>query len=389
MTSKIGLAGDVVIVGGGISGLSIAALLSRHGIAVTLLEASELGTQASTSNQGWLYSGAWFAPRQTALAKMCHNAFEETLRFCPDCLEPGHSGMMFGMTDQSDIQHWTDAWTRAEIPWQPLAPNRLRAAMPDSMVRFSDVFQLPDRAIRPQILLKRLADSALEYGARIHTGVRVSQLNCNDGAVRSVTTATGDEICASLVILATGASEADLSRYLTQPAQCSQSLYTRVTLQSHLLSVPQLATQPVCLPDFEGFNHIPHMNQQRKRVSVFGVDRWRPLPALQSHPSSDEEFCVIREHIARFFPNADFSTEAMCCWSGTTVQAMCVDQIEPGLVPLPVVIDHADECPEVSNLLSVYPGRATLWNQLAEDTANIVLRRLKPTCSQTAIPPWA
>ena len=52
----------IVIVGGGISGLSIAARLAQAGMPVTLLEASHLGFGASTRNQGWLFSGAWFAP---------------------------------------------------------------------------------------------------------------------------------------------------------------------------------------------------------------------------------------------------------------------------------------------------------------------------------------
>ena len=58
----------IVIVGGGVSGLSIAVRLSQSGLPVTLLESGRLGHAASTKNQGWLYSGAWYAPRQRDLA---------------------------------------------------------------------------------------------------------------------------------------------------------------------------------------------------------------------------------------------------------------------------------------------------------------------------------
>ena len=71
----------VVIIGGGFSGLAIASVLSRQQIPVTVLEAESLGARASTSNQGWLYSGAWFAPRQTALAHTCYEALQKTIRF--------------------------------------------------------------------------------------------------------------------------------------------------------------------------------------------------------------------------------------------------------------------------------------------------------------------
>ena len=42
------------------------------------------------------------------------------------------------------------------------------------------------------------------------------------------------------------------------------------------------------------------------------------------------------------------------------------EQIEPELTPMPTVIDHEHEAPQASNLLSVFPGRASLWPQLAE-----------------------
>jgi len=68
---------------------------------------------------------------------------------------------------------------------------------------------------------------------------------------------------------------------------------------------------------------------------------------------------------------------------------MHAEQTEPGQVPLPTVIDHSNECPSVDNLLSVYPGRASLWSQLAEDAADIVTQRRKPAWSKAATPPWA
>ena len=58
----------IVIVGGGFAGLSAAARLAQAGLPVTVLEASKLGYAASTVNQGWLHSGAWFARTHPELA---------------------------------------------------------------------------------------------------------------------------------------------------------------------------------------------------------------------------------------------------------------------------------------------------------------------------------
>jgi hypothetical protein len=68
---------------------------------------------------------------------------------------------------------------------------------------------------------------------------------------------------------------------------------------------------------------------------------------------------------------------------------MHFEQIEPELTPMPTVIDHEHEAPHASNLLSVFPGRASLWPQLAEATRLVVLEKLQNGTHQTASPPWS
>ena len=48
---------DVVVVGGGVIGLSIAWELSRHGVSVKVLEQSEFGAEASWAGAGILPPG--------------------------------------------------------------------------------------------------------------------------------------------------------------------------------------------------------------------------------------------------------------------------------------------------------------------------------------------
>ena len=67
---------------------------------------------------------------------------------------------------------------------------------------------------------------------------------------------------------------------------------------------------------------------------------------------------------------------------------MHVEQIEPGAALLPTVIDHSREAPCVYGLLSVFPGRATLWTILAEQTREVVLRKFESKLLETATPPW-
>lgn len=383
---------DIVVIGGGVSGLSISALLAREGLPVTLLEASDLGFCASTRNQGWLYSGAYFAPRQADLARMCYESYEQTVRFCPECLEPGHTGMVFAATDdQTDVDGWTSAWADSEIPFDAIERGRLSDLLPEvDHAAIHSAFHLPDRSFRPEVLLKKLADVATTHGARLHTRTRVTDILSEEEKVTAVRTSNGDKIRASFVIVATGANRSDLGRYLTTDKECMQSLYHRITLQTHLISVtPQLSRQPFCLVDCGGFNHMPHTNTGENRVSVFGMDNWKVINPLEAEHICADATKQLRANIERWFPAFDTTDTEINCWSGTTVQAMQVEQIDPGRIPIPTVIDHLHESPSVANMISVYPGRATLWIQLAREAATIVMDRLERTHNKTATPPWA
>jgi hypothetical protein len=135
-----------------------------------------------------------------------------------------------------------------------------------------------------------------------------------------------------------------------------------------------MASSPYCIVDFAGFNHVPHAND-----SIFGSSRW--LPASDSHDRSvaPGEIDRLRMMIISAYPQFRPQDHEVLEWAGCTVQAMHVDQVEPGIAPMPTVIDHESEPPHVTNLLSVFPGRATLWPQLAELTRVAVIRKLSPS----------
>jgi len=88
MTKVPGLTKNrVLIIGGGIAGLSASVRLAQAGLPVTLFEESTLGHGASTRNQGWLHSGGWFAKENIHLASRCYKSLQQTIQCCPDCLE--------------------------------------------------------------------------------------------------------------------------------------------------------------------------------------------------------------------------------------------------------------------------------------------------------------
>src|SRR6266478_428407 len=107
MSARGATARRVVIVGGGISGLASAVRLAQAGLAVTLLEASQLGGAASTRNQGWLHSGGLYALDSPDYARMCYASLGDTLKFCPGCLEPQIEPMAYLFTrGETLVKSW-------------------------------------------------------------------------------------------------------------------------------------------------------------------------------------------------------------------------------------------------------------------------------------------
>jgi glycine/D-amino acid oxidase-like deaminating enzyme len=377
--------GRIVIVGGGIAGLATAVRLAKGGLPVTLFEASDLGSAASTRNQGWLHSGGYFALDAPAYAKACFASLEETLRFCPDCPEPHISSMayLFARPDTL-VKPWTDAWTAAGIPWQELPVEKVRAELPGlDAARVQHAFQLPDRAIRQQVLLEHLAATAQNSGVEIRTGTPVKCLPIEDERLAGVVTSAGEEIKARLVVLAGGSSGFALCREFLQQHPGKQHDFELVPLKAHLASLDLgVGRLPFCVPDADGVCHIPH-----PPVSVFGLEQWERV-SVPDDNTAPQQVERIREKIHELFPQQAANSQSLHVWAGTMIQAMRFDQVETGGAIWPAVIDHARHTPRIENLISIFSGRATLWSKVAEDTQRLVHAKLDREMPKTAGPPW-
>jgi glycine/D-amino acid oxidase-like deaminating enzyme len=385
MTNGVGENDRIIIVGGGVSGLSIASTLARCGFRVTVLEAARLGFGASSRNQGWLHSGGIFARENPRLAAMCHSALQATLDFCPECVEPDHEGMYYIFSRRGlPPDDWVRSWQVAGIPAERWSVSDVVDQLPGMDPRqVYDAYRLPDRSIRPDVLLESLTRTAMQAGAEVRTQSPVTQLLRCDGRVQGVVLGSGEVLQGGFFVLAAGTlGLKHLTETTVQPCG-EQSEFTRVILKSHLVAIePVVGQMPFCAVDAGGFNHLPH-----RTTSIFGANRWRTVNNAADETVERTEIERIWNEIQRFFPEVDRETcTAVRAWSGTTVQAMRCDQVVPGQAPLPALIDHALEAPHFDNLITVHPGRATLWPQLADEVQRHVVTRMGG-CSALAAAP--
>lgn len=211
-----GYSADVVIIGGGVIGLTIARVLALRGIrGVLLLERSgDLGTEASFAAAGMLAPQAEADSRDHFFELLCQSrdlyaAFAEALRnetrIDVELDTTGTLYLAFTEHDQNEIDQRYEWQTRAGLRVEKLTPLEARLAEPCIAANVSGALRFPlDIQVENRLLLKALGKSATQLGVRTICGINVESVQTENSRVKGVQTSSGFIGC-SLVVVAAGA----------------------------------------------------------------------------------------------------------------------------------------------------------------------------------------
>jgi glycine/D-amino acid oxidase-like deaminating enzyme len=208
---------DVVIVGGGIAGVTCAVELAGGGASVTLLERDQIAAGASGRNQGWFVLSA-----DPPCAPMSALSLQRYLELIDGSAVPvrfdrepvGHLLLTRDEGAAPLVEQRARAWAATGVRAEALDAAGLRAEEPALADGFAAAWLLEQgQRIDPAALTVAHALRARELGAEIrrHTGVRA--LTTSGERVTGVVTDEG-VIAAGTVILAAGPWSAPLVRPL-------------------------------------------------------------------------------------------------------------------------------------------------------------------------------
>lgn len=204
--------GDVVIVGGGVMGLSAAYCLAREGVGTTVLDRQGLGREAS-------WAGAGLIPANTERLRTSPTA---ELRSWSAVLYPEWSaalreetgidngyrrtgGVDVGFTaeEDRDLRSMAGRWRTEGVVFERLAPGDFARVEPALSPDLCVAYFLPDRAqIRNPWHLRALAAAATKRGAVLRPGERVVGFETTGGRVSAVVTESGAFPCVAVVLTA-------------------------------------------------------------------------------------------------------------------------------------------------------------------------------------------
>ncbi|WP_175764022.1 NAD(P)/FAD-dependent oxidoreductase [Burkholderia ambifaria] len=213
---------DVVVIGGGFTGLSAALALAQRGVSVVVLEAAQVAGEASGRNGGQCNTGvaqdyASLAARiGAAQAKQFYRAYESAVKSVETIVTEQAIDCDFRRAGKLKLaakpQHFAglektfDALRRDVDPdIELIDPSRIRDEV-GSDGFYGGLLQRNGAQMHMGKFGVGLAQAAVRAGARVYEHAAVTQLERLDGERHRITCARGT-IVADRVLVATGASQ--------------------------------------------------------------------------------------------------------------------------------------------------------------------------------------
>jgi len=203
---------DVIIVGGGVIGCSVALKLAEAGLGVTVFERGRVGCEASRAAAGMLA-----AQSETTVAgpfsDLCLQSRSMYRKFADHLTEASgidveydDSGLLFVMFDDEDsTTQWVSSRPEAGAELERLSASTVRELEPAVAESAAGaVFVRGDHQIENRRLMDALGVAIRRAGVRVVEGVEISALTTERGRVTGVVS-DGDRIAAGVVIVAGGA----------------------------------------------------------------------------------------------------------------------------------------------------------------------------------------
>ncbi|HUX46993.1 MAG TPA: anaerobic glycerol-3-phosphate dehydrogenase subunit GlpA [Desulfosporosinus sp.] len=168
---------QVVIVGGGATGVGILRDLSMRGISALLLEQGDLAHGTSSRFHGLLHSGARYVVKDPMSAAECIDENIILKQIASHCIcDTGGWFVQMQGDDPAYVEQWIQGCVHARIPIREISPSEAYVKEPLMDKAVLRVFEVPDATVDGFKLVWANAKSARRYGGQYKTYHQVERL---------------------------------------------------------------------------------------------------------------------------------------------------------------------------------------------------------------------
>jgi glycine oxidase len=234
---------DVIVIGGGIIGLSLARELRKQGASVLVVERGEPGREASHAAGGMLANCGDETPTVLqALATASAEMYPEFVHELQD-----ESGVNIDLRSNGTLLIPATGHARESIPAANPLPAFLAELEPALAAEGREVFLLKERSVCPRALTEAALKAARHRGVDVSSGTTVVSADVSGGRVTGVTTNRTSHI-ATRVVNCAGAWAGQIAPYAipTRPVKGQMLCFVMPSreLLRHVVRSPEIYLIP-------------------------------------------------------------------------------------------------------------------------------------------------
>lgn len=362
---------EVLIVGGGITGVGIARDLSLRGIPSILVEKGDLLSGASGRNHGLLHSGARYATSDLNAAKECILENKIIKKIADHCIEDT-GGLFISLPEDGVrfVDEFLKACEKAEIPAQKISRDETLAIEPNLNPNIIFSVKVPDGVIDPfKLVLSNRKDAEL-HGANFLTHTEVIQLLTDGNRVKGVVAKdlkNGEQfsIEANYIVNATGAWANNFLKLagLRIPMALSKGSLLITNIRLNRMVINRLR------PPSDGDIIVPN-----KTVSILGTTSVRSEDP-EFFEVTPKEVSLLIEEGAKMIPSIKY-TRFIRAYAG--IRPLFQDKEtkdDRSISRSFVLIDH-EERDGLKNLITITGGKLITYRLMAEKVSDILCKKM-------------
>ncbi len=196
---------DLIVIGGGITGLGVARDAALRGFKVTLLERYEIGSGTSSYFHQILHSGARYAVTDPEAAAECYSENQILKLVVKDAIVD--TGGLFLAFNEEEVKYADTlllACKKARIPTAELSPQEVLQKEPRINKNLQRAFTVPSAHINGAKTIQMHMKSLKELGVEIITNCEVTEFIKNDDKIKAAKSKNNQIFEAEIFINATG-----------------------------------------------------------------------------------------------------------------------------------------------------------------------------------------